>query len=241
MCPGQVPGSRSDKVSERSTTLAPENDAKSKPPPPPSCLKPPTNAGRRKPAVPEGAHGCLPYSIPLPYPPQRHLGGSQTASTPGMFASEFLEISFGVETQIFRVANHLGFGVSERLFDHVLRDVEVLQVQRVRDADEACFLGRDAPVAADGGAEGLLVAGQDHRYLGPLHERARDHVGVHSLTFDPVRKALRRQVGEPYPECVAVRLLADVADDDVLDGGRFRLLDAEDAESPYHVGVHPRP
>src|SRR4051794_17795535 len=33
MCPGQVPGSRSDTVSERSTTLAPESDAKSKPPP----------------------------------------------------------------------------------------------------------------------------------------------------------------------------------------------------------------
>src|SRR5919107_4616587 len=33
MCPCHVPGCRSDTVSERSTTLAPESDAKSKPPP----------------------------------------------------------------------------------------------------------------------------------------------------------------------------------------------------------------
>jgi hypothetical protein len=33
MCPGHVPGSRSDTVSERSTTLAPASDAKSKGPP----------------------------------------------------------------------------------------------------------------------------------------------------------------------------------------------------------------
>ena len=33
MCPGHVPGSRSDKVSERSTTLAPASDAKSNAPP----------------------------------------------------------------------------------------------------------------------------------------------------------------------------------------------------------------
>jgi hypothetical protein len=33
MCPGHVPGSRSDKVSERSTTLAPASVAKSKAPP----------------------------------------------------------------------------------------------------------------------------------------------------------------------------------------------------------------
>src|SRR5215207_2792707 len=37
MCPGQVPGNHSDTASERSTTLAPENDAKSKPPPLPEA------------------------------------------------------------------------------------------------------------------------------------------------------------------------------------------------------------
>src|SRR5215208_5542698 len=206
MCPGQVPGSRSDTVNERSTTLAPESDAKSKPPPLPIVPEAtherlPPHAGCYRPRVKHVAH----YSIPLRHTSQRLFGDSRTAPTFCLFASKILEISFWVETQFLRVANHLGFGVREHLVDHVLRDVEVLQVQRVRDADEACFLGRDAPVAADGRSEGLLVAGQDHRYLGPLHERARDHVGVHSLTFDPVRKALRRQVGEPYPECVAVR------------------------------------
>src|SRR5688500_15043737 len=33
MCPGHVPGSRSDTANERSTTLAPASDAKSKDPP----------------------------------------------------------------------------------------------------------------------------------------------------------------------------------------------------------------
>ena len=35
-----------------------------------------------------------------------------------------------------------------------------------------------------------------------------------------------------------MRLLADVADDDVLDGGRLWLLDPEDAEAADDVGVH---
>src|ERR671912_642801 len=95
MCPGHVPGSRSDTVSERSTTLA--TNAKSKAPP-----------------------------------------------------SKPLEIPFGIEADLFRIPDYLGFGVPERL-------------------------------------------------------------------------------------------LADVADDQVFDGGLLRLLDAEDAEASDHVRVHPCP
>src|ERR671921_1941697 len=57
MCPGQVPGSRSDTVSERSTTLVPESDTKSKAPPLPDplfprCLTPIITAGHGTPEVP---------------------------------------------------------------------------------------------------------------------------------------------------------------------------------------------
>src|SRR5918998_6914734 len=114
-------------------------------------------------------------------------------------------------------------------------------MQRVRYADEARLIGWDAPVAADGCLERLLVAREDHRHLRPLDKGAGDDVGVHGLVFDPVREAPRGQVGEADPERVAVRLLADVADDYVLDGGRLRLIDAEDAEASDHVRVHPRP
>src|SRR5215217_8372190 len=86
--------------------------------------------------------------------------GLKPAPTFCLFPSKTFEISFGVETQFLQVANHLGFGVRERLVHHVLRDVEVFEVQRVRDADEAGLLRRDAPVAADGRSEGLLVASQ---------------------------------------------------------------------------------
>src|SRR5215211_6532226 len=177
MCPGHVPGRRSDTVSERSTTLIPASDAKSIAPP-----------------------------------------------------SKLLEVSFGIETQLFGIADYLDLRVPERLIDQFLGDVEVLQVKRVRDADEACLLGRDAPVAADGRLERLLVAREYHGHLRPLDKGARDDVGVHGFAFDLVCEALRRQVGEAHPEGVAVRFLADVADDYVLDGGLFGLLDSEDAE-----------
>ena len=174
MCPGHVPGSRSDTVSERSTTLAPASDAKSKAPPLPATTQ----------------------------------GGSRTS-----LRSVPFEIPFGIEADLFRVPDYLGFGVPEHFVDKVLGDVEVLEVQRVRDADEARLFGRDAPVSADGGLEGLLVAREDHRYLRPLDKGARDDVGVHGFAFDLIGQALRRQVGQPDPEGVAVRLLADVADD----------------------------
>src|SRR5215210_8109604 len=103
MCPGHVPGSRSDTASERSTTLAPASAAKSNAPP-----------------------------------------------------SKPFEISFGIEAQFFGFADHLDLRAPERLLDHALGDVEVLQVQRVRDADEARLFGRDAPVATDGRPERLL-------------------------------------------------------------------------------------
>src|SRR5215210_5919037 len=208
MCPGHVPGSRSDKVSERSTTLAPASDAKSKAPPLPGTHR--TSAATQ--------------------------GGSRTA-----LRSKPVEISFGVEAQASRIADYLGLDVLERLVDQVLRDVQVLEVQRVRDADEARLFGRDAPVAANGCLQRLLVASEDHRHLRPLDKGARDDVGVHGLVFDLVRKAPCCQVGEADPERVTVRLFADVADDYVFDGERLRLLDAEDAEASDHVRVHPRP
>src|SRR5215210_5768301 len=127
MCPGHVPGSRSDTVSERSTTLAPASDVKLKAPP----LK-------------------------------------------------FLQVPFGVEAHLFRIADYLGLLVPERLVDQVLGDVEVLQVQCVGDADEARLYGRYAPVATDGRPERLLVARKDHGHLCPLDKGARDDVGVHS-------------------------------------------------------------
>src|SRR5688572_28100427 len=54
MCPGHVFGSRTDTVDERSTTLAPESDAKYKPPPSrsPSCLTLLLGAGRGTPDAP---------------------------------------------------------------------------------------------------------------------------------------------------------------------------------------------
>src|SRR5215216_6991702 len=188
MCPGHVPGSRSDTVSERSTILAPASDTKSTAPP-----------------------------------------------------SKPVEISFGVETHLFRIADYLGFGVAERFVDEVLGDVHVLEVQRVRDADEARLLRWNAPVAADGGLERLFVAREDHGHLRPLDKCAGDDVGVHGFAFDLVGKASRRQVGEANPEGVAVRFLADVADDYVFDRGLLRLVDAEDAEASDHVRVHPGP
>src|SRR5215212_5643685 len=188
MCPGQVPGSRSDTVSERSTTLIAASDAKSIAPP----LEP-------------------------------------------------LEIAFGIETQLFGIADYLDVGIPKRLVDHTFGDVKVLQVKRVRDTNEARLFGRDAPVAADGRPERLLVAREYHRHLRPFDEGARDDVGVHGFALDLVCEALRRQVGEAYTEGVTVRFLADVADDYVLDGGLFGLLDSEDAEASDHVRVHPRP
>src|SRR5215217_4236240 len=113
-------------------------------------------------------------------------------------------------------------------------------MQRVRYADEARLFGWDAPVAADGCLERLLVAREDHGHLRPLDKGARDDVGVHGLVFDLVRKAPRSQVGQTDPEGVAVRLLADVTDDYVFHGGHLGLLDAEDAEASDHVRVHPR-
>src|SRR5829696_235307 len=188
MCPGHVPGSRSDTVSERSTTRAPASDAKSKAPP-----------------------------------------------------SKLLEVPFGIEAQLFGIAYYLDLLVPERFLEEVLGDVEVLEVQRVRDADEARLLGGDAPVAAYGRLERLLVARQDHGHLGPLDKRARDDVGVHGLAFDLAGQPPRGQVSEANSQGIAVRLLADVADDQVLDGGLLRLLDAEDAEASDHIRVHPRP
>src|SRR5829696_10590867 len=75
MCPGHVPGSRSDTVSERSTTLAPESDVKSKPPPLPivpeaTHERHPPHAGCSRPTV---TH-VSPYSIPLRHTPQRPIG-----------------------------------------------------------------------------------------------------------------------------------------------------------------------
>src|SRR5918998_502061 len=188
MCPGHVPGSRSDTVSERSTTLILASPAKSKSSP------------------------SKPFEVPC-----------------------------GIEAQLFKVSDHLDLRVAEYLVDHTLRDVQVLQVKRVRDADEARLLGGNTPVAADGRPERLLVAGEYHGHLRPLDKRAGNDVGVHGFAFDLVREALRRQVGEAYPEGVAVRFLAEVADDQVFDSGLFRLLHAEDAEAADHVRVHPRP
>src|SRR5215203_5547157 len=188
MCPGQVPGSRSDTVSERSTTLAPASDAKSNAPP-----------------------------------------------------SKSFEISFGIEAQDFGISYYLDLCVPERLVEKVLGDVEVLEVQRVRNADEARLFGRNSPVAADGRPERLLVGREDHGHLRPLDESTRDDVSVHGLAFDLTGQPPRGQVGETNSQGVAVRLLADVADDQVLDRGFLRLIDAEDAEASDHVRIHPRP
>src|ERR687898_965924 len=114
-------------------------------------------------------------------------------------------------------------------------------MQRVRYTDEARLFRWNAPVTADGRLERLLVGIEDHGHPRPLDKGARDDVGVHGLVFDLVRKAPRCQVGQADPEGVAVRLLADVAHDYVLDGRRLWLIDAEDAEASDHVRVHPRP
>src|ERR671911_2162132 len=147
---------------------------------------------------------------------------------------------FGVEAHPFSVPDYLGFSVPEHLLDKILGDVQVLEMQRVRYAHEARLFGWDAPVAPDGCLERLLVAREDHGHLRPLDKGARDDVGVHGLVFNLVRKAPRSQVGEADPQRVAVRLLADVANDYVFDGGRLGLLDAQDAEASYHVRVHSR-
>src|SRR5215216_8184956 len=102
-------------------------------------------------------------------------------------------------------------------------------MQRVRDTDEARLFWRDAPVAANGCLERFLVASENHGHLRPLDKGASDDVGVHGFVFDLVRKAPRCQVGQANSEGVAVRLLADVAHDYVLDGRRLWLIDAEDA------------
>src|SRR5215211_3903796 len=116
MCPGHVPGNRSDTVSERSTTLILASSAK---------------------------------SISPPQKPSAGVG-SKPAPMSGSSLSKRFEISFGIETQLFGVSDHLDLRVSENLVDHVFRDVEVFEMKRVRDADEARLCGGNAPVTADG-------------------------------------------------------------------------------------------
>src|SRR5918995_636674 len=207
MCPGHVPGNRSDTVSERSTTLILASSAKS--------ISPPQNPST-------GA-------------------GFEPAPRSGPSLSKRFEIPLGIETQLFGVSDHLDLRVSENFVDHVFRDVEVLEVKRVRDAYEARRFGGNAPVTADGRPKRFLVVREDHGHLRPLYKGAGNDVGVHGFTFYLVCEALRGQVGEADSQGVAVRFLTEVADDQVLDGGFFRLLDTEDAEAPDHVGVHPRP
>src|SRR5215211_1247057 len=112
MCPGHVPGSRSDTVSERSTTLILDNPAKS--------ISPPSRAGLKP------------------------------APTYWSSLSKRFEIPFGIETQLFGVSDHLDLRVPENLVDHVFRDIEVLEVERIRNANEARLCGGNAPVTADG-------------------------------------------------------------------------------------------
>src|SRR5215217_3114598 len=208
MCPGHVPGSRSDTVSERSTTLAPASDAKSKAPPLPGT--------RRTSAATQGGSRTAPtlktrrniLRRPSAVLPDRRLSRPRRSVAPRRPGSQRRTGTRG--------ATCSGCGRSTSF-----------------------WAGR--PSCSERLSESLLVASEDHWHLGPLDKGARDDVGVHSLVFDLVRKAPRCQVGEADPERVAVRLLADVADDYVFDGGRLRLIDAEDAEASDHVRVHPRP
>ncbi len=114
-------------------------------------------------------------------------------------------------------------------------------MQGVRDAHEAGLPGRDAPVAPDGGLEGLPVVLEDHRDLRPLQEGAREDVCVHRPAVELLEEAPRSEVREAHPQSVAVRLLAHVAHDDVLRFGPLGLLHPRDAEAADHVRVHPRP
>src|SRR5215213_4511492 len=57
--------------------------------------------------------------------------------------SEYFEVAFGIEAQLCRIADCLDLGVPEGLVDHTFGDVEVLEVQGVRDANEARLFGRD--------------------------------------------------------------------------------------------------
>src|SRR5919107_1325368 len=123
MCPGPVPGNRSDTVSERSTTLILASSAKSISPP-------------QKPSA--GA-------------------GFEPAATAGSSLSKRFEVPLGIETQLFGVSDHLDLRVSENFVDHVFRNVEVLEVKRVRDADEARLCGGNAPVTADGRPKRFFV------------------------------------------------------------------------------------
>ncbi len=117
----------------------------------------------------------------------------------------------------------------------------MLEVEGVRDADEAGLHGRDAPVAADGGRERVAVVLDDHRDLGSLQERARQDVRVHRDEVELFEEAPRREVREAHTEGVAVRLLANVAHDDVLHLRPLGLLLAGDAEAADDVRVHTRP
>src|SRR5919107_68892 len=202
-----------------------------------------------RPRFQPGGHGrtsaCYappaPGATAAPSGPFALSGRTRTAPTSGWSTSKRFEAALGVEAQVYGVADHFGFGVGEDLVDQVFGDVDVLQVQGVRDADEARLPGRDAPVTADGRLDGLFIVREDHRYLGPLDERARDDVRVHGFVCDAAGEALRRQVGEADTQGVAVRLVADVAHDDVLDGGRIGFFHTEYAEASDHVGVHPGP
>src|SRR5215203_4581032 len=79
MCPGQVPGSRSYTVSEMSTTLAPESDAKSKPPPLPIVPEATHERIHRTPHVPGRRSRTCPLTVFL-YGIRRNarLGGFET-------------------------------------------------------------------------------------------------------------------------------------------------------------------
>src|SRR5215211_3774702 len=201
MCPGHVPGSRSDKVSERSTTLAPASDAKSNTPPSPIEHPPPGRAVREPPYA----------QNPSKYPSvsKRSPWGSPTTS-----ASAFCSTSSTRFSETYRCSRCSVFGMRTKRVSS--GGTPQLQRTAVRSASSSLA-----------------------RTMGTFARSIK--VLVTTLAFDLAGQPLRRQVGETDSQGVAVRLLADVADDHVFDGGRLRLLDAEDAEASDHVRVHPRP
>ena len=116
--------------------------------------------------------------------------------------AEAREVVILAELHLGGVLHDLDVAVWERLVHEVLGHVQVLQVQRVWDTDEAGLLEGSAPVAADGGFKCLLVLRQDHWRIGPLDEGAGEDVGVHRLAINLLQQSLCGDVREPMPKAL---------------------------------------
>src|SRR5918997_622195 len=123
----------------------------------------------------------IPFAAPVTtadLPRSRPRPGVTPVSSIGHLL-EGLQVPVLVELWLRRLSHDLDVAVLQRFVHQILGEVDVLQVQRVRDADEAGLFGRDAPVAPDRSLQSLPVVLEDHWDLRPLYEGARHYVGVH--------------------------------------------------------------